>query len=99
MSGFCRTLFSVPALKDLDGRDKRVSDYVLKHNETREFLRKVEDLLTFLVPLYVREGKSYLSVGIGCTGGRHRSPAIVEKVATAMKKAYTEVNVIHRDIA
>ncbi|MGC2063073.1 MAG: RNase adapter RapZ [Thermodesulfovibrionales bacterium] len=91
--------FFVPALKDLDGRDKRVADYVLKHKETKEFLRKVEDLLTFLIPLYVREGKSYLSVGIGCTGGRHRSPAVVEKIATAVKEAYTELNVIHRDIS
>lgn len=91
--------FFVPALKDLDGRDKRVSDYVLKHKETKEFMKKVEDLLTFLIPLYVKEGKSYLSVGIGCTGGRHRSPSVVEKIATAVKEAYTEVNVIHRDIS
>lgn len=91
--------FFVPALRDLDGRDKRVADYVLKHKETRTFLKKIEDLLAFLIPLYVREGKSYLSVGIGCTGGRHRSPAIVEKLAPAVKKAYTELNVIHRDIS
>lgn len=91
--------FFVPALKDLDGRDKRVADYVLKQKETREFLKKVEDLLSFLIPLYVKEGKSYLSVGIGCTGGRHRSPAVVEKIASAVKEAYTELNVIHRDIA
>lgn len=90
--------FFVPALKDLDGRDRQVADYVLKHKETKEFLKKVEDLLSFLIPLYVREGKSYLSVGIGCTGGRHRSPAVVEKIATAVKEAYTELNVIHRDI-
>lgn len=90
--------FFVPALKDLDGRDRKVADYVLKHKETKEFLKKVEDLLSFLIPLYVREGKSYLSVGIGCTGGRHRSPAVVEKIAATVKEAYTELNVIHRDI-
>ncbi|MBA4374198.1 MAG: RNase adapter RapZ [Thermodesulfovibrio sp.] len=91
--------FFIPALKDLDGRDKKVADYVLKHKETKIFLKKVEDLLAFLIPLYVKEGKSYLSVGIGCTGGRHRSPAVVEKIAAAVKKAYTELNVIHRDIS
>jgi len=90
--------FFVPQLRDLDGRDRKVSDYVMKHRETKEYLRKVEDLISFLIPLYIREGKSYLTVGVGCTGGRHRSPAIVEHIAKSIKKGGMELNVIHRDI-
>jgi UPF0042 nucleotide-binding protein len=91
--------FFIPALRDLNGLDKRVAQYVLKHPETKEFLKKVEDLLDFLIPLYIKEGKAYLTVGVGCTGGKHRSPAIVKKIASAVKKASIELNIIHRDIS
>ncbi len=91
--------FFIPAFRDLNGTDKRVAQYVLKHPETKEFLKKVEDLLDFLIPLYIKEGKAYLTVGIGCTGGKHRSPAIVRKIASAVKKGSIELNIIHRDIS
>jgi RNase adapter protein RapZ len=91
--------FFVPSLRDFNGRDKKVSDYVFRCPETKEFMKKVNDLLDFLVPLYIKEGKSYLSVAFGCTGGNHRSPAIVEKAAKHLDKSGFEVNIIHRDIS
>lgn len=89
----------VPLLKELDGRDDRVAAYVFGHPETKEFLKRIRALLGFLLPLYVREGRSYLSIGIGCTGGKHRSPAIAEELARTMKGDSIELNVIHRDIS
>jgi UPF0042 nucleotide-binding protein len=89
----------IPVLKELDGTDREVAEYVFGHSETREFVRKIRDLLNFLLPLYIREGRSYLSIGIGCTGGRHRSPAIVEEVAKYVKNDSIALNVIHRDIS
>jgi UPF0042 nucleotide-binding protein len=90
--------FFVPSLRDLNGLDKKVSDYVFRCPETKEFMKKVNELLWFLVPLYIREGKSYLSVAFGCTGGNHRSPAIVEKIAKHLDRSGIELNLIHRDI-
>lgn len=89
----------IPLLKELDGRHRKVAEYVLRHPETKEFISKVKNLLHFLLPLYIREGRSYLSIGIGCTGGKHRSPAIVEEIAGDMKNDAIELNVIHRDIS
>jgi UPF0042 nucleotide-binding protein len=91
--------FFVPSLRDHNGRDKKVADYIFRFPETEEFMKKVNDLLGFLVPLYIKEGKSYLSVAFGCTGGNHRSPAIVEKAARHLEKSGFEVNIIHRDIS
>ncbi len=71
----------VPELKALKGTDKKVSDYVFKKQVTKAFLNKMKELIDFLIPLYIREGRSYLTIGIGCTGGNHRSPAIVERTA------------------
>ena len=73
--------FFVPELKALDGHDSRVRDYVMAAPEAREFLDKTVSLLEFLLPLYQREGKSYLTIGLGCTGGRHRSPALAAELA------------------
>jgi UPF0042 nucleotide-binding protein len=89
----------IPALKDLNGTDRKVAGYVFRHPETKEFVRKIKNLLRFLLPLYVREGRSYLSIGVGCTGGRHRSPAIVTEIAGYLKNRSVEMNVIHRDIS
>lgn len=89
----------IPVLKDLNGTDKKVSDFVLKHPETKKFIRKVRDLLNFLVPLYIKEGKSYLSIAFGCTGGKHRSPAIAEEMSKLIMKKNIDLNVIHRDIS
>ncbi|HYA11488.1 MAG TPA: RNase adapter RapZ [Thermodesulfovibrionales bacterium] len=88
----------VPELKPLKGTDKRVSDYIFKKQEAREFMAKIKDLINFLIPMYIREGKYYLTIGIGCTGGNHRSTAIVEKLRSYLKKYPVDLNIVHRDI-
>lgn len=88
----------VPELKKLKGTDKRVSDFVCKKPEAKLFMAKVKDLMDFLIPLYIKEGKSYLTVGIGCTGGNHRSPAIVEKLKNYLKKHPIDLHIVHRDV-
>ncbi len=91
--------YFVPDLKPLKGTDGAVSAFVLGRDETREFLKRITALLDFLIPYYVREGKAYLVVGIGCTGGRHRSPAIVEEIADHIKHSHgITVSKIHRDM-
>lgn len=91
--------YFMPLLKDLNGTEKQVSNYIFKYSQTREFVKKIKDLLDFLVPLYIREGKSYLSIALGCTGGMHRSPAIAEEIARLIKEKNIDLNVIHRDIS
>lgn len=88
----------VPELKELTGRDRKVSDYVFSQPVTKQFMKKVKDLLGFLIPHYIREGKSYISIAFGCTGGKHRSPAISEEVFRFMAKENLDLHVIHRDI-
>ncbi len=88
----------VPELKALKGTDKRVSDYVLKKQETKILMSKMKELLDFLIPLYIKEGRSCLTIGIGCTGGNHRSPAIVEKLRGYLRKHPIDMSIVHRDI-
>lgn len=88
----------VPELKALKGTDKRVSEYVLRRPETKTFMSKIKEFIDFLIPLYIKEGRSYLTIGIGCTGGNHRSPAIVEKLQGQFKKHPINLNIIHRDM-
>ena len=88
----------VEALRPLTGKDARVMEYIIQKPEALEFLKTLFQLLDLTLPLYEREGRSYLTVGIGCTGGMHRSVAIVEKVRDFLKaKGYDPV-VRHRDI-
>jgi RNase adapter protein RapZ len=89
----------IPDLKSLRGTDKRVSDYVFKHRKSKEFMNRLSDFLDFLIPLYIKEGRPYLTIGIGCTGGNHRSPAIAEKLYNNLKKHPVDLNIIHRDIS
>jgi UPF0042 nucleotide-binding protein len=89
----------VPSLKHLNGKERPVADYVFSYPETKEFVKKVKDLMRFLLPLYVREGRSYLSIAVGCTGGNHRSPAIVEELAREMRKGTVALDVIHRELS
>ncbi len=89
----------VPTLKHLTGTDKTVSHYVLKHRESKLFMLKIKDLLDFLLPQYVKEGRAYLSIAVGCTGGNHRSPAIIEAVAKHISKKNREIIIVHRDIS
>jgi RNase adapter protein RapZ len=88
----------IPELRDLRGTDEEVREFVLENPSTREFLDRTIGLINFLIPQYLREGKAYLTVGIGCTGGRHRSPAVVEKIASVIKEHPVEITVIHRDL-
>lgn len=85
-------------LKDLSGEDKEVIHYVLNREETKEFLMIFEKLLDFLIPNYIEEGKSYLGIGIGCTGGRHRSVVIAERIFEYLKVRRYSAKLLHRDI-
>ena len=90
----------VPELRPHTGRDAKVVRYINKSKGTQEFLTHTRNLLQFLIPQYVQEGKSYLTIGIGCTGGRHRSVAIAEALKKGLSGlARVRVRVKHRDIA
>jgi UPF0042 nucleotide-binding protein len=88
----------VDGLRPLDGRDQRVRDFVLGHDEARELLERLKDLLKFLLPFYQREGKAYLTVAIGCTGGRHRSVTFVEMLRQFLEGLGYVPTVVHRDL-
>lgn len=87
-----------PELKAMDGESTRVRDFVLADPNCRRFLDKFLDLLDFLIPLYKKEGKAYLTIAIGCTGGHHRSVAIARAVFDHIHGYGTEVEISHRDI-
>ncbi|MBI5639240.1 MAG: RNase adapter RapZ [Nitrospirae bacterium] len=89
----------VSSLKHHNGTERRVADYVFGHAVTKEFMKKIKDLLGFLLPLYIKEGRPYLSIAVGCTGGNHRSPAIIEELGRWINKNSVDLHVIHRDIA
>ena len=88
----------VPELKRLSGHDRRVVGYLRSQDEVKETLKRFTDLLSYLLPLYKREGKSYVTVGIGCTGGRHRSVMIANELARALRKAGFDAHASHRDV-
>jgi UPF0042 nucleotide-binding protein len=91
--------FFVESLRDLSGLDRPVADFVLSKPDTREFIVRALALLEFGLPRYEAEGKSYLTVGIGCTGGRHRSVAIAEQLAAELRQSVgVQIDVSHRDI-
>ncbi|HJO23390.1 MAG: RNase adapter RapZ [Deltaproteobacteria bacterium] len=85
-------------LRQLTGRDQRVADHALDNERGRELMGHLSRLLEFLLPLYDQEGKAYLTIGVGCTGGRHRSVAVVEALADVIRAGAREVNVQHRDV-
>ena len=87
----------VPELRPLTGIDGAVAEYVLTDASAVEFVERVEGLLDFLLPRYVDEGKAYLRVGVGCTGGRHRSVAIAEELGKRLEATGSDVTVRHRD--
>ena len=86
------------SLKDLPGTDRKVIGFLEKEAEVEETIKRFSDLLEYLLPLYKREGKSYLTIGVGCTGGRHRSVMIADRLAAAFKKDNFDVSVTHRDV-
>jgi RNase adapter protein RapZ len=88
----------VEAMRPLTGLDEPVRRYVLAQPEAKEFLERVEHLLNFLVPAYVNEGKSYLTLAIGCTGGRHRSVVLAEEIADSLRRLGYNPSVTHRDV-
>jgi UPF0042 nucleotide-binding protein len=88
----------VEGLRPFDGRDQRVRDFVLGHEEARALLQRLRSLLEFLLPFYQREGKAYLTVAIGCTGGRHRSVTFVEQLRHFLESIGHAPSVVHRDI-
>ena len=88
----------VPEFRKKTGKDAKVAAYVRGFPQTKEFLGKVTDLMLYLLPHYVQEGKSYLTVGFGCTGGQHRSVMMAEEMTKRMRKAGYQVKAVHRDI-
>ncbi len=88
----------IPELRSLTGLDEPVREYVFQHDEAGEFLAKTTDMLDFLLPHYEAEGKSYLTIAIGCTGGRHRSVALTEAIAKHLRASGVETSVHHRDV-
>jgi UPF0042 nucleotide-binding protein len=91
--------FFVAGLRDLTGSDPRVREYVMAQPEAEHFVQEVSRLLAFLIPLYRREGKSYLTIGLGCTGGRHRSPVIARALRDALRHEGIKVEVRDHDLA
>lgn len=88
----------VETLRPLTGQDARVAQYVMAQPEAEEFLTRIESLIDFLLPLYQAEGRSYLTIGIGCTGGRHRSVVMVDHLQAYFEKRGTPPVVRHRDL-
>ncbi len=88
----------VPALRNLTGRHPRVVKYVRSFPQTREFIHRISELLVYLMPHYIREGKSYLTIAFGCTGGQHRSVMIAEDVRKKLAGAGHQAKVVHRDM-
>ena len=85
-------------LKTLTGLDRPVADHVLQSDRGGAFEERLRDFISYLLPMYDDEGKAYLTIGIGCTGGRHRSVAMTESLAAWLRGAEREVNVEHRDV-
>lgn len=95
---FLANPYFIPELKQFDGTNDKVKNYVLSDPTTHNFLIKFKDLIDFLIPLYEKEGKSYLTIAIGCTGGQHRSVVIAESIFTHINKPGRPVDINHRDI-
>lgn len=95
---FIKNPYFVDDLRDMTGLDREVRDYVFSDPAAKKFLKKLKEMLGFLIPNYIREGKKFLTVSIGCTGGRHRSVANAEFIAEYLdKKTNHKVNIRHRD--
>jgi RNase adapter protein RapZ len=88
----------VPALRKFSGRDAKVRRFIRSFPQTGEFLRRMESLLAYLMPHYIEEGKSYLTIAFGCTGGKHRSVMLAEEIKKALEKRKYATKVFHRDI-
>src|SRR5208282_36022 len=87
----------VPEFRPLSGRHPKVAKYIRSFPQTQEFINRISELLIYLLPHYIHEGKSYLTISFGCTGGQHRSVMIAEDVSKRLRKAGHKVKVVHRD--
>ena len=94
---FLKNPYFIPELKPFDGENKAVEDFVLKTEEAKTFLKKYMDLLDYLLPLYEKEGKAYLTIAFGCTGGRHRSVTVARKIYEHLNLPGKLVVISHRD--
>ncbi len=90
--------FYVDVLRNKTGKSRQVREYVLRAGETREFLTRLYGFLDYLLPKFIAEGKSYLTIAIGCTGGRHRSVVLAEELGDYLRKARYDIKVFHRDM-
>lgn len=96
---FLANPFFVPSMKNRPGTDVDVAKFVLDTEEAQEFIRRADSLIDYTIPLYAREGKAYLTIAIGCTGGRHRSVAVAEELGRRLvARATSNVHVLHRDV-
>lgn len=95
---FLRNPHWVQGLRPFDGRDPPVADYVAEDPNWAPFMARLEDMLLFLLPAYRAEGKSYFTLAVGCTGGRHRSVAVVETLAKALAREGWQVSISHKDL-
>ena len=87
-----------PSLKDFTGDHPKIRAFLGKHDEVGETIERFADMLKYLLPFYKREGKSYLTIGVGCTGGRHRSVMVANRLRDELKKEKYNVSVVHRDM-
>jgi RNase adapter protein RapZ len=90
--------YFVPELRNLPGSHRKIVKFLEEKNEVKETGKRFADLLNYLIPLYKREGKSYLTIGVGCTGGRHRSVMLANTLAKSLDKDGIEISVVHRDV-
>lgn len=90
--------FFVEDLRPLSGQDDEVRNYVLRQADTPVFVEKLDDMVSFLLPRFAHEGKSYVTIAIGCTGGRHRSPAIAHELGQRLRARGIDARVLHRDV-
>ncbi len=88
----------IPQFKNLTGRNPSVARYIRSFPQTVEFIQRISDLLIYLLPHYIREGKSYLTIGFGCTGGQHRSVMMADQIQKNLVAAGYKAKVTHRDI-
>jgi UPF0042 nucleotide-binding protein len=88
----------VPELKSQNGKSREIKEYIFSRDESCTFLKKYLELIDYLIPLYEKEGKAYLTLAIGCTGGMHRSVAVAEAIAEHLQGQNKRVEISHRDI-
>ncbi|HMQ04555.1 MAG TPA: RNase adapter RapZ [Pyrinomonadaceae bacterium] len=90
--------YFVPNLRELNGEDPRIIEFLNHHDDVKETIRRFDELIAYLLPFYQKEGKSYLTIGIGCTGGKHRSVMVANAIRERIRKGGYIVSIVHRDM-